>query len=219
MKLWMSAMMAAGLVAAVQAQDKPADPYAWVDAAVKRMAQPLNMTEEQIAKTIEKAKAALAEQAKIREAASAEIAKDLGEETFAKVKDQVARILSGSQGGGLQGRGGGNLGTQMYDRIEKELSLTPAQIEKIKPIYEESSKKIREMFTSAQGQGRDAFREIGQKVQEEMKAVSEKVKSELTDEQKTKFDELVKNMRQFGGGNGQPRQRGGQQQRRPAPQQ
>lgn len=200
---------------------KPAqdDPFKWVENAVKRLTERGGLTEEQVSKITEKVKTSLTEISKLREAATNEIKELLGEETYNKIRRDITRILNG-QGGGDQagGRGGPqDMGRAMFDRMKEDLGLTEEQVGKIQPQVEELTKKTREIFEEARGQGREGFQALGEKIRAEYDAFSEKVKENLNDDQKSKFDEMLKNMRERmgpgrrrGGGNDRGGNGGGQ---------
>jgi uncharacterized protein (DUF2267 family) len=185
---------------------KPAaeDPYKWVEASVKRLAERAGLTEEQIGKVTERLKASLQEIAKVRETATKELEELLGEETFKKAQRDLARILTGENRGG-GGRGPQDMARALFDRMKEELGLSEEQLGKIQPLADEMSAKVRELFEEARKEGRDGFRGLGEKIRPEMDGFVEKVKENLTDDQKAKLDELMKNMRDRMGG----RRRGG----------
>jgi ribosomal protein S13 len=178
---------------------KPAqeDPFKWVEDAVKRLTERGGLTEEQVGKITEKVKTSLTEISKIRETATNELKELLGEETYNKIRRDLTRLLEGQRGGN---QGGGNRGMQdvgkaMFDNMKKELGLTEEQVGKIQPVVDELSKKTRELFEEARNGGREGFQALGEKMRAEYESFSNKVKENLNDDQKAKFDELLKNMR------------------------
>lgn len=211
MKLFAAFALAAGMAAAAFAQDTKTqdDPYKWVDAAVKAAQTRLGFTDEQVTKIIEKVKATLAEIDKAKEKAQGELKDLLGEESYNKSKNDLTRLLSGQQGrgGAAAGGGFGNPGTRLFDQMQTTLNLTAEQVTKIKPMQEEYTKKMTTLFEEARANGGQGFRDLGQKMRTEMEGFVSQIKETLTDEQKTKLDELVKTIgNRFGGGQRQPRQ-------------
>jgi ribosomal protein S13 len=227
MKLW-TALMAFLIGTTVWAQDemkpdqekeskppaehKPAetkpqeDPYKWVEGAVKRLAERVGLTEEQVSKVTEKIKAKLTEISKLREDAGKELKDLLGEDTYNKIRRDLTNMLNGQGGRGPGGPGGQqNMAKRMWDRMKEELSLSDEQVKKIEPAVEEYGKKVRDLFEEARGQGREGMQAMGEKMRAELETFTAKVKENLNDDQKAKLDELIKNMRNFGGrrGNGQ----------------
>lgn len=138
-------------------------------------------------------------------------------EIFEKDVDRIREVLSEEQktkydelrrgqgqgggqfrfGGGQGGFGGGrNFGQMQMDSLKTELNLTDEQVEKIKPIVDDfnaQAQKRMEELRQGGFQGLDWAGEL-QKGQDNMKAFAEKVKTHLTDEQKTKADQMMERM-------------------------
>jgi hypothetical protein len=137
----------------------------------------------------------------IRDGAQTELKELLGAETYDKIRRDLTRILEGQQGrGGGQQGGMQEMGTRIFDRMKEDLGLSDEQVEKIKPVTEELTKTMRTIFEDARGQGREGFQAMGEKMKEATDAFVEKAKECLSDEQKTKFDELMERMRRMGPG-------------------
>ena len=102
----------------------------------------------------------------------------------------------GGQGGQGGFGGGRNFGQMQMDNLKTELSLSDEQVEKIKPIVDEfnaqAQKRMEELRTGG-FQGLDWAAEL-QKGQDNMKAFSDKVKTHLTEDQKTKADQMMERM-------------------------
>jgi protein CpxP len=101
-------------------------------------------------------------------------------------------------GRGPGGRGGGP--EQRLEMMTTELSLTPDQVAKIKPILEASRKQMMELReSSAPQEDRRA------KMMALTESESTQVKAQLTDDQKPKYDVMLARMRERmrdRGGNG-----------------
>ncbi len=100
-------------------------------------------------------------------------------------------------GGGQGGFGGGrNFGQMQLDNLKTELGLSDEQVEKIKPLVDDfnaQAQKRMEELRQGGFQGLDWAGEL-QRGQDNMKAFAEKVKAHLTDEQKTKADQMMERM-------------------------
>jgi Spy/CpxP family protein refolding chaperone len=106
----------------------------------------------------------------------------------------------GGRGGGPGGGGGGRRGFGMIpvDRLKELLDLTPEQVQKLEDIQEEVRTRFREM--------RDSGGDMRSMMQEMQTKIRDKIRGILTDAQKPKFDEFVKQqderMRNGGGPGG-----------------
>jgi hypothetical protein len=179
-----------------------------VERAVKRLAERAGIKEDQVASVIEKIKTKLQEIGKIRESGLGELKELLGEEAFKKIERDLGRILNG-QGGRDQGGPGGGPGgfyTRLWDRIKQELQLTDEQVEKIKLLSDELNEKTGKLFEEARSKGRDGFRQAFEESRKLTDEFVTKAKEHLTDEQKTKLDDLIK---QDAGAHARPRRRPG----------
>ncbi len=107
----------------------------------------------------------------------------------------------GGQGGGM--RGGGMGGERQLEMMTKQLNLTPDQVTSIKAIQADGMKQQMALRddTSIAGPDKRA------KMMSLREAEQGKIKALLTDDQKTKYDAMIKQMmerRQNGGGPGGP---------------
>jgi protein CpxP len=102
-------------------------------------------------------------------------------------------------GGGQGGRRGGV--EERLDRMTRDLSLTPDQVAKIKPIMEDSR---RQMMALRDADGAQDDRRA--KMMAIQHGESTQIKAVLTDDQKPKFDAMEARMRERRdrGGNGGP---------------
>jgi Spy/CpxP family protein refolding chaperone len=102
----------------------------------------------------------------------------------------------GPPGGGGFGRGGGMIGRMIggsLDDLQKELSLTPEQREKINGIVDKTGETIRAKFEEARNGGDwGAMRTEMEKITTE---AIDKVKGTLTPEQTEKFTKIVNERR------------------------
>jgi Spy/CpxP family protein refolding chaperone len=164
-------MMTTMLLALLAAQEDP------VERSVDRLREQLRLTEEQLPKV-------------------REIVKKQNEDLRALLTDeQKQRMDEGGRGrgnAGQQGRGnrgfGGLPGT---DELKTQLQLTEAQVAKINEIRDGVREEMRGFFQN-RGGGRpnpDEMRAAMEKIRD---ASNAKIRETLTDEQKPKFDELVK---------------------------
>lgn len=76
----------------------------------------------------------------------------------------------------------------MADRLKEALSLTDDQVTKVQKIDEDTRAEFQKMFTDPNFD-RSQMREKGQAL---MTAAQDKIKAILTDEQKTKFEQWIK---------------------------
>jgi HlyD family secretion protein len=90
----------------------------------------------------------------------------------------------GQAGGGAGGSGGPPSLEQIRERLVKGLNLTDDQQKKLEPILQEG----REQFRSLQGLAEAERRAKAQKIREAQRA---RIREILTDEQKTRYDEMT----------------------------
>lgn len=115
----------------------------------------------------------------------------------------------GAPGGGRGGFGGfGGFGGNPMEQMKTELGLSDEQVGKIQPIVDGFTEGIRERFNEFRQNGFQGvdWRAEMTKMREQVEELSGKVREHLTDEQKTKYDELFEQrmsmFRRFtGGGN------------------
>ncbi len=101
------------------------------------------------------------------------------------------------QGGG----GGGRFSPErQLEALTTQLSLTPDQVTKVKAINEDTAKQSQALRGDS-SLDQDARRA---KMMDIRKASQDKIKAILTDDQKTKYDQILSQQRQrMGGGGGQ----------------
>lgn len=172
--LWMSMAVAAW------AQDRG------TEFRVNQLKRELGLSDEQAAKVKE-----------ILEKDAERIRELLTDEQKSKYDELRQRGAGGGGRQGFQFGGGRGLGGGMQlDNLKQELNLTDEQVEKIKPIVDDfNAQATKRMEELRQGgfQGLDWAGEL-QRGQDNMKAFAEKVKTHLTDEQKTKADQMMERM-------------------------
>lgn len=81
----------------------------------------------------------------------------------------------------------GDKGDFIVNRMQKELGLTEAQVNKIRPIVKEGERKVSEL--------RDAFHP---KMKEILDLSMEQVKKELSEEQKQELEKIHRRMKEKG---------------------
>jgi hypothetical protein len=163
-------------LARLQAQD-PADP---VEQRVQRLKQQLQLTDDQVSK-------------------ARDIYKKQNDDLHALLTDdqkrqydQTNRGFGGRQGANPQGGNppggfGRTGGLPSTDDLKTQLSLTDDQVTKINSIRDASRQDLRNLFRNRQ-RGTNPTDQL-QKIRDE---TNQKIREVLTDEQKPKFDELVK---------------------------
>lgn len=192
----MKGLMAVGavflLAGRLLAQATQEDP---VERDLQRLRRDLNLTDEQLPK-------------------AREILKKQSEDLRSILTDEQKRTLD--QGGGGRGnRGGGNNqpgGTQSFrggwypttDELKKDLSLTDDQVTKMNAVRDGVREEMRRLFQNRRGGGQD-LQATMDKLRDDTTA---KMRDVCTDDQKPKFDELIKAYRaqqgQGGGNRGAP---------------
>ncbi len=80
------------------------------------------------------------------------------------------------------------------NRLKDSLSLSPKQTDQVKAIFEDNQKAMQEIFQSGI-EDRDSMRVV---MQAQMKKTDENIAKLLTPEQKTKYEEMIKNRPQWG---------------------
>jgi Skp family chaperone for outer membrane proteins len=222
--LWAPALLAQDEETPPAPAPKPQDPYAWVDRQVGRIQ---NLSDDQKKQIVEELKEMLKKIDDLRKETQTKIKEELGEETYKEVERALARFFGdggqgrgqqppqgrGPGGGGPGGGGFGGMGDRLVERAKEQMGLDDAQVEKFKELTGEYQAKVGEIFRAIQGQGREGFRDAMQKMQEELTGLTDKLKEGLSDEQKEKLDELMRQFRNpFGnrrGGGGNRRGGGG----------
>lgn len=174
---------------------------------IEQLKRRLELTDEQADQLKGIVKEAQAELKKVRENMESKIKETLGEEKLR----QMQRFIDGLFGGFRPGRGGPggfgnfrNMGEQLVNRMKEALNLSDEQVEKAREAVKGFNEKVAEMFRTARENGPEGFREAMENMRKEWDALAEKLKEGLSEEQKSKFDELVKQFRdRFGGRRGQ----------------
>lgn len=177
------------ILALAQTQEDP------VEQRVRRLKEQLQLTDEQTVK-------------------AREIYKKQSDDLHAILNDEQKKLYD--QGGGGRGNRGGNQapggGTRTgrlpgTDELKTQLSLTDDQVTKITAIREAATAEFRKLF-----QNRRPAADAGAEMTKIREESNSKIREVLTDEQKPKFDEIVKavasNTPTPGGNNGGSR-RGG----------
>jgi hypothetical protein len=111
----------------------------------------------------------------------------LTDEQKARLEGQGGRGGNNNQGG----RGGGFGGLPSTDELKAQLNLTEAQVAKVNEVRDAVREEFRRIFQN-RGGGRpnpDELRASMEKIRDESNG---KIREALTDEQKPKFDEIVK---------------------------
>lgn len=93
-------------------------------------------------------------------------------------------VLAGGKGRGMDPEARQQ---QRLEKMQKELSLSEDQVQKLQAVFEESQKQAQADFEAA-GQDRDSLRLLSK---ERRKATHEKIQALLTDEQKARHAQLV----------------------------
>jgi len=170
----MTSIVAAGLLALLaQGQEDP------VDRQVQRLKESLQLSDDQAAKV-------------------KDIVKKQNEDLRTVLTDDQKRryeeMLSGRGGRGSGGGGGNTQGFQGFrgglpptEELKTTLGLTDDQVTKINAVRDAAREEIRNLFRNRQPGGNPA--EEFQKLRESTNA---KIREQLTDDQKPKFDEVVK---------------------------
>jgi Spy/CpxP family protein refolding chaperone len=119
-----------------------------------------------------------------------------------------------SNRGGAAGAMGGMMGgmaKRMMDSMTGELDLNEEQKAKVQKVVDESMEKVNKTMADARENGNwGAMREVMTTMREES---TKKIRELLSDEQKTKFDEMQQNMGGMMGRNRGGRSRGGESER------
>lgn len=171
--------LAGRLLAQAPAQEDP------VERDLGRLRRDLNLTEEQVPK-------------------AREILKKQHEDLRTILTDEQKKAYE--QGGGGRGNRGGNNPQQpgggntfrggwypSTDDMKKELSLTDEQVTKMNAVRDGVREELRRMFQNRRGPGGGAdIQAAMEKLRDETTA---KMREVCTDDQKAKFDELIKTYR------------------------
>jgi Spy/CpxP family protein refolding chaperone len=185
-----AAILAIASSAAVAQQQE--DP---IERQVERLKDQLKLTEEQVGKVRE-----------VLKKNNEDIRGVLTDEQKKTYDENLARGGRGNRGGGGgfgQGGGGfrgfGGQAMPSTDELKQQLNLTDEQVTKIDTLRDEIRQEMRDFFQG--GPQRD---EIQKKMEEIRDAAIKRTREVLTDEQKPKFDEIVKNFQQGGGDGPRP---------------
>jgi hypothetical protein len=181
-----------------------------LDRRVQRLKDSLKLNDEQAAKAKEIYKAdkeATDKLEKERQDKLKEILTDDQKKSYDELLNgggQGGRRAPGGGQGGQGGFGGGMMDRMLgptMDQLKSELTLTDEQVGKIQPVVDEFRKKAQDRFDELRQGGFQGmnWREEMDNFRKSMEETGSKVKEHLTEEQKTKFDALVK---QRGGGAG-----------------
>ena len=173
-------VLSSRLFAQAQRQEDP------VERDVQRLKERLTLTEEQVTK-------------------AREIVKKEHEDLKGILTDEQKKTYDQGGGRGGQNRGNGNQpggggGTTFRggwypttDDLKKELSLSDEQVTKINAVRDGVREEMRKMFQNRRGPGGGAdIQAAMEKLRDDTTA---KMREICTDDQKAKFDELVKNFR------------------------
>jgi hypothetical protein len=181
MTTW-AAVGAAWILSLVQAGGSQEDP---TERLAQRLRETLQLSEEQAAKVRE-----------ILKKQNEELRAALTEEQRQRF-DQMSRLLSGfgsRGGGGSPPWAGGFRGSWLppTEELKTQLDLNDDQVSRINAIRDSVREEIRNFWRNRQGGGNPAEEWTAwmQKTRDETLA---KVRETLTDAQKTKFDEIMKN--------------------------
>lgn len=168
------------LAAPAWAQDAQGDPS---EGMARMLQRTLNLSEEQVTKVKE-----------IFKKQSAEIQGVLNDEQKQRYND-MNRAFGGGGNRGGPGGGFGRGGTGGYmpstEELKTQLSLSADQVTRIDEFRDATRQAVRGFWQSQQGGGNpaDAWTAFQQKQRDEL---TKKVRDVLTDEQKPKFDEVMK---------------------------
>lgn len=131
-------------------------------------------------------------------------------------QDPPAPDGGGGGGGNNRRQRGGRGGMNIADQLKDTLKLTDDQVSKVKAIeddFRNEMQKQRDDMRNNQGGEQPDWNKMRDKMNEMRKGMQDKVRAILTDEQKPKFEEWVKQqeerMSRFGGGPGGPGGPGG----------
>jgi len=160
-----------------------------IERQVERLKDQLKLTEEQVGKVREVLKK---NNEDIRGLLTDEQKKTYDENLARGGRGNRERGGGGQGGGGFRGFGGQAMPST--DELKQQLNLTDDQVTKIDALRDEIRQEMRDFFQS--GPQRD---EIQKKMEEIRDAAIRRTRELLTDEQKPKFDEIVKTFQQGGG--------------------
>ncbi len=179
------AAVAAILAIASSAAFAQEDP---IERQVERLKDQLKLTEEQVGKVRE-----------VLKKNNEDIRGLLTDEQKKSYDENLARGGRGNRERGGQGGGGfrgfGGQAMPSTDELKQQLNLTEEQVTKIDALRDEIRQEMRDFFQS--GPQRD---EIQKKMEEIRDGAIKRTREVLTDEQKPKFDEIVKTFQQGGDG-------------------
>ena len=118
--------------------------------------------------------------------------------TSALAVPMLAQDAPPSQGQGGPGRGGPEQQQRQLDMMTRQLNLTPDQVTQVKAIQADGRTKMmatREDTSMSQDDKRAKMMSMHQDEQGKIRAI-------LTDDQKTKYDAMLKQMQEHRGGGG-----------------
>lgn len=175
---------------------------------IERLKRRLELSDDQADQLKGIVKDTQAELKKVREGMETRIKDALGEDKLKQMQRFIDSLFGGFRRGGRDGQGGfgnfRNMGDRLVNRMKDTLGLSDEQVEKARETVKGFNEKIGEMFRTARENGPEGFREAMENMRKEWDALVEKLKEGLSDEQKSTFDELMKQFRdRFGGRRGQ----------------
>jgi hypothetical protein len=176
------------------------------DFMLNRMKERLGLSEEQASKVREILAQEAADRQKLDDARIAKIKELLDADQQSKYDEMRNSGRGGFRAGGGPGAPGGpgnfgggfgrGMGQLRMEDLQRDLSLTDEQVEKIKPLTDEFAEQIRKRMEELRANGFQGLNlaEEMQKGQESIKQLAEKVKGHLNEEQKAKMDAQMERM-------------------------
>ena len=164
-------MLAFAAVLALSAgQEDPA-----VDRQIERLREQLRLTDDQLPKVRELVK------------------KQMDDLKAVLTDEQKTRLESAARGGGGPppwARGGRRGGLPDTDDLKTQLGLTEAQVGKVNELRDQAREEMRRFFQNRSS--REGGEDIGQAMERMRNETYAKIREVLTDEQKPKYDEILK---------------------------
>jgi len=164
-------MLAFAAVLALSAgQEDPA-----VDRQIERLREQLRLTDDQLPKVRELVK------------------KQMDDLKAVLTDEQKTRLESAARGGGGPppwARGGRRGGLPDTDDLKTQLALTEAQVSKVNELRDQAREEMRRFFQNRSS--REGGEDIGQALERMRNETYAKIREVLTDEQKPKYDEILK---------------------------
>lgn len=169
-------------------REEPSREDRMIQGTVDRLRRSLDLSDEQA----EKIAGILKESSMAREEKIRETLSDEQKEQYQGLNAPSSRGGNTRDAGGRGGRPGGGMAARMggLGNLKEQLGLTDEQMEKIQPMIDEFSQGLMERFQNRDRSQPFDFRAEMEKVREEGEALRDKIKEHLTDEQKTRADEL-----------------------------